>query len=127
MLKVKKLSKQYENLKVIDNIDLDIESQKTTVIIGPSGSGKTTLLRSMNLLTIPDSGEIRLNEEVVLSFGGKHLLNKKQMIKFRKRTGMVFQSFNLFSHRTVIENIKFAAMILLLSLKRVPEWNSFLK
>lgn len=104
MLHIKNLTKNYEDLKVLDQINLEIESQKTTVIIGPSGSGKTTLLRCLNLLTVPDHGEIDLNG-VNLAFDPKHPIQKKKIIEFRKKTGMVFQSFNLFSHRTVIENI----------------------
>lgn len=104
MLQIKSLSKKYEALKVLDQIDLGIESNKTTVIIGPSGSGKTTLLRCLNLLAIPDHGEISLNG-VSLSFDPNQPLQKKRILDYRKKTGMVFQSFNLFSHRTVIENI----------------------
>ncbi|MDF3002257.1 MAG: Amino acid ABC-type transporter, ATPase component [Bacillota bacterium] len=104
MLQIRNLRKKYEDLQVINGINVDIESNKTTVIIGPSGSGKTTLLRSLNLLTIPDSGDISMNDST-LHFGEKQPLQKKQIIEFRKKTGMVFQSFNLFSHRTVIENI----------------------
>lgn len=104
MLQIKSLSKKYEDLKVLDQIDLEIESNKTTVIIGPSGSGKTTLLRCLNLLAIPDIGEINLNG-VSLSFDPSQPLQKKRILDYRKKTGMVFQSFNLFSHRTVIENI----------------------
>lgn len=104
MLQIKNLSKTYEDFKVLDHIDLDIESNKTTVIIGPSGSGKTTLLRCLNLLAIPDNGEIDLNG-VSLSFDPGQPVPMRRIIDFRKKTGMVFQSFNLFSHRTVIENI----------------------
>ncbi len=104
MLQIKNISKNYENLKVLDQVDLKIESNKTTVIIGPSGSGKTTLLRCLNLLAIPDFGEIDLNG-VSLSFDSNLPIQKKRILDYRKKTGMVFQSFNLFSHRTVIENI----------------------
>lgn len=104
MLQIKNLSKTYDDLKVLDCVDLDIESNKTTVIIGPSGSGKTTLLRCLNLLAVPDFGEINLNG-ASLTFDPKQPLHKKKIIDYRKKTGMVFQSFNLFSHRTVIENI----------------------
>ena len=104
MLQIKKISKKYEDLKVLDQVNLNIESNQTTVIIGPSGSGKTTLLRCLNLLAVPDAGEIDLNG-FSLSFDPKTSVSKKKMIEFRKKTGMVFQSFNLFSHRTVIENI----------------------
>jgi cystine transport system ATP-binding protein len=74
------------------------------VIIGPSGSGKTTLLRSLNLLTIPDCGQIDLNG-VSLNFGSGQSVAKRKIVEFRKKTGMVFQGFNLFSHMTVIGNI----------------------
>lgn len=104
MLQIKSLSKKYDELKVLDQIDLKIESNKTTVIIGPSGSGKTTLLRCLNLLAIPDVGEIDLNG-ISLSFDSNLPIPKKRILDYRKKTGMVFQSFNLFSHRTVIENI----------------------
>lgn len=104
MLQIKNLSKQYEDLKVLDQINLEIESNKTTVIIGPSGSGKTTLLRCLNLLAVPDIGEINLNG-VSLTFDTNLPIQKKKILDFRKKTGMVFQGFNLFSHRTVIENI----------------------
>lgn len=104
MLQIKNLSKSYDDLKVLDQVDLDIESNKTTVIIGPSGSGKTTLLRCLNLLAIPDIGVIELNG-VPLSFDLNLPIQKKSILDYRKKTGMVFQSFNLFSHRTVIENI----------------------
>lgn len=104
MLQVKQLSKAYDGLKVLDHIDLEIEPRKTTVIIGPSGSGKTTLLRCLNLLTLPDMGEISLNGESLSFDPGLRIQNKK-ILSYRKKTGMVFQSFHLFSHRTVIENI----------------------
>lgn len=104
MLQIKNLSKHFEDLKVLDQINLEIESNKTTVIIGPSGSGKTTLLRCLNLLAVPDIGEINLNG-VSLTFDTNLPIQKKNILDFRKKTGMVFQSFNLFSHRTVIENI----------------------
>lgn len=104
MLQVKQLSKAYDGLKVLDHIDLEIEPRKTTVIIGPSGSGKTTLLRCLNLLTLPDLGEISLNGES-LSFDPSLRVQNKKILSYRKKTGMVFQSFHLFSHRTVIENI----------------------
>jgi len=104
MLQIKKLCKHYDDLKVLDQINLEIESNKTTVIIGPSGSGKTTLLRCLNLLTVPDAGEIDLNG-FTLAFDANRPIQKKKILDFRKKTGMVFQSFNLFSHRTVIENI----------------------
>lgn len=103
MLSVKNLKKVYEDLVVLDGVNLGIESNKTTTIIGPSGSGKSTLLRCMNLLEIPTDGKIEFGG-IELDFGGGKVKNSA-MIQMRKKTGMVFQQFNLFPHKTVLENI----------------------
>ena len=103
MVEIKNLNKSFNNIHILKNINLTIESNKTTVIIGPSGSGKTTLLRCINLLEIPDEGIINMNDDT-LDFS-KDNLNKNEICRFRKKTGMVFQSFNLFPHRTALENI----------------------
>lgn len=103
MLSVKNLKKVYGDLVVLDGVNLGIESNKTTTIIGPSGSGKSTLLRCMNLLEIPTDGKIEFGG-IELDFGGGKVKNSA-MIQMRKKTGMVFQQFNLFPHKTVLENI----------------------
>lgn len=103
MVEIKNLNKQFNNIKILKNINLTIESNKTTVIIGPSGSGKTTLLRCINVLEIPDNGQITINDDTI-DFS-KDKVSKHDINKFRKKTGMVFQSFNLFPHRTALENI----------------------
>ena len=102
MLQIKHLNKYFGDNHVLKDINLEIESHKTMVIIGSSGSGKSTLLRCINLLETPDSGKIGLDGEE-LDFSKK--LPKHQKAAFTKKTGMVFQSFNLFPHKTALENI----------------------
>ena len=102
MLQIKHLNKFFGDNHVLKDINLEIESHKTMAIIGSSGSGKSTLLRCINLLETPDSGKIGLDGEE-LDFSKK--LPKHQKAAFTKKTGMVFQSFNLFPHKTALENI----------------------
>lgn len=102
MLEIKKLNKYFGDNHVLKDIDLRFEPHKTTVIIGSSGSGKSTLLRCINLLETPDSGEI-IWEDTRLDFGDK--IPKAKAQAFTKKTGMVFQNFNLFPHKTALENI----------------------
>lgn len=97
-------------------VDLQIQSNKTTVIIGSSGSGKSTLLRCINLLEIPDSGVIKWENEI-LDFETK--IPKSVCQNFTKKTGMVFQSFNLFPHKTAIENIIEAPITVLKKSKEI--------
>lgn len=110
MLEIKKLNKYFGDNHVLKDIDLQIEPQKTTVIIGSSGSGKSTLLRCINLLETPDSGMISWNGNE-LDFSGK--IPKSKCQAFTKKTGMVFQSFNLFPHKTALENIMEAPVTVL--------------
>lgn len=110
MLEIKKLNKYFGDNHVLKDIDLQIKSQKTTVIIGSSGSGKSTLLRCINLLETPDSGIISWNgDELVFS----RKIPKSKCQAFTKKTGMVFQSFNLFPHKTALENIMEAPVTVL--------------
>lgn len=102
MLQIKHLNKYFGENHVLKDISLEIESHKTMAIIGSSGSGKSTLLRCINLLETPDSGSISLDGKA-LDFSKK--LPKHQKAAFTKKTGMVFQSFNLFPHKTALENI----------------------
>ncbi|MDD7794671.1 amino acid ABC transporter ATP-binding protein [Clostridium sp. 'White wine YQ'] len=104
MINVKNLDKAFGNNHILKSVNLQVNEGETTVIIGPSGSGKTTLLRCMNLLEIPNDGEITLGE-VTLGFSNNKKLTEKEIISLRKQTGMVFQGFNLFPHMTVINNI----------------------
>lgn len=118
MLEVKKLNKFFGDNHVLKDIDLQFESHKTTVIIGSSGSGKSTLLRCINQLETPDSGEISWNG-MTLDFSKK--VSKSQSQAFTKLTGMVFQSFNLFPHRTALGNIIEAPMTVLKKSRKEAE------
>ena len=98
MIKVEKLVKTFGENTVLKEIDLEVTPGKVVVIIGPSGSGKSTFLRCLNLLEQPTGGKI--------TFEGNDLLAKGVKIdQIRQKMGMVFQSFNLFPHKTVLENL----------------------
>lgn len=101
---VKNLIKSFNGHQVLQGVDLTVEQGEVVAIIGPSGSGKTTLLRSINLLEEPESGTIRVgNVEID---GTKSLSRQKSAVrKLRQEVGFVFQNFNLFPHRTVLENV----------------------
>lgn len=103
-INIKQLVKTFHGTLVLDHIDLSVEQGEVVAIIGPSGSGKTTLLRSINLLEQPDQGSITIGDihyDAALSFHQqKHLVRQ-----LRQHVGFVFQNFNLFPHRTVLENI----------------------
>ena len=113
IIAVKNLVKEYNHGEVValDHCDLDVKKGEVVAIIGPSGSGKSTLLRSLNLLEEPTAGEIY--------FEGVELSSKKVDInRHRQKMGMVFQHFNLFPHKTVIENIMMAPVTLKLKTPR---------
>ena len=97
MLKIKSLKKNFGSKKVLKGIDLEVNKGDIVGIIGPSGCGKSTLLRTINLLEIPTSGTI--------NFEGKNLDFKENLTLVRRKIGMLFQQFNLFSNMTVLENI----------------------
>ena len=103
MLKLRKIKKSFGNLDVLKSIDLDIDEKEIVVLVGPSGGGKTTLLRIINMLERCHSGYIEVNGRVLCNEG--RYIDKKSMREIRKEVGMVFQSFNLFPHKSVIENI----------------------
>lgn len=102
MITIKGLHKRFDELEVLKGIDLQVGRGKVVVVIGPSGSGKTTLLRCMNVLETPTSGEISIDEQT-LEFS--KTVSKKQVPAFRRLTGMVFQSYNLFPHMTALGNV----------------------
>ena len=110
MLEIKNLNKYFGDHHVLKDINLQIPSHKTTAIIGSSGSGKSTLMRCINLLETPDGGTITW-EGKELDFSKK--ISKKECAVFTKKTGMVFQGFNLFPHMTVLENIMEAPVTVL--------------
>ena len=103
LLELKDLHKSFGSLEVIKGIDLEIDKGDILVIIGPSGSGKSTVLRCMNLLEEPTSGQIIFEGQDILK-------NLKTIDKTREKIGMVFQNFNLFPNKTILDNITLATM-----------------
>lgn len=101
---VKNLVKTFHGQRVLHGIDLQVAEGEVVAIIGPSGSGKTTLLRSINLLEQPDSGTIQVGD-IVIDAAISSRRQKAQVRALRQHVGFVFQNFNLFPHRTVLENI----------------------
>ncbi|PQD94762.1 peptide ABC transporter ATP-binding protein [Pradoshia eiseniae] len=101
MIVVENLKKSFGSNEVLKDISITIEHKEVVVVIGPSGSGKSTFLRCLNLLEAISGGHVRIN--------GVDLADKKIDInKVRQKTGMVFQHFNLFPHKTVLENLMLA-------------------
>ena len=106
LIRVRDLKKHYNYgaIKALDGVNIDINKGDVMVVIGPSGSGKSTFLRSLNLLEEPTEGSI--------IFDGKDIVNEKiNLDEFRERMGMVFQHFNLFPHKTILENLTLAPQI----------------
>lgn len=110
MIKLEGVHKYYGNAHVLKGINLNIASGEKLVIIGPSGSGKSTLIRSMNLLEKPSEGKVTVN--------GINITDPKAPItKVRQSVAMVFQQFNLYPHKTVLENVTLAPILV----KKVPK------
>jgi len=103
LLEIKNLSKSFGELEVLRDINISVSKGEVVVVIGPSGSGKSTMLRCINLLEQPTGGEI-------LYKGTNILAVENEISNYRKRVGMVFQRFNLFPLKTVMENVAFAPM-----------------
>lgn len=101
MLKIENLTKSYGDLEVLKGINLEVAKGEVMVILGSSGCGKSTLLRCINALEIPNSGQVSLNGE---------LITPANLISMRQKIGMVFQSYELFSHLNVLENITLAPL-----------------
>ncbi len=113
MLKISNLYKSFGNTEVLKGISLQVQKGKVTAIIGPSGAGKTTLLRCMNFLETADSGQ--------MDFDGIHVdlsrVHKKTMLQIRRKTGFVFQNYNLFANKTALENVMEGLVVV----KRIPK------
>lgn len=102
MIKVSGLYQSFGDLDVLKDINLEIEQGEVVTIIGPSGSGKTTLLRVLNALNIPQNGIVTIDKETV-DFSRK--VHNRELVNLRKDSGIVFQGFYLFPHKTALENV----------------------
>jgi polar amino acid transport system ATP-binding protein len=108
LVAIRSVSKNFGEFQALKQVSLDVHAGEVLCLIGASGSGKTTLLRCVNQLTPADSGGVWLDGELlgVREQGGKlHRLSERQVAKQRLKTGMVFQRFNLFPHKTALDNI----------------------
>ena len=121
MVRLSNVHKRYDDLKVLDGVDLTVRRSEKLVIIGASGSGKTTLLRCVIGLETIDDGTIRIEEEVLQSGKTNESTSgtekKKNMRRLHGKVGMVFQQFNLFPHMTVLENVTEAPVWV----KKIPQ------
>ncbi len=131
IIQIKNVHKSFGKLEVLKGVSLDIKQGEKVVIIGPSGSGKSTLLRCMNLLEVPNKGEVWLDEKMLTATDKElhpELLTKKDIKEFEKENrlninegraqmGMVFQHFNLFNNLTVMGNMTLAPVQLKLKTK----------
>ncbi|UXN62317.1 ABC transporter ATP-binding protein [Phyllobacterium zundukense] len=108
-LDVKDLHKSFGNVEVLKGISLGAREGEVVSILGSSGSGKSTLLRCINLLEVPDSGDVTVGDETIrmqrTRDGKSRPADQAQVERIRSRLGMVFQSFNLWSHKTILENV----------------------
>lgn len=113
MIKISNLNKSFGDLKVLKNISFEVSKGEIIAVIGPSGTGKSTLLRCMNYLEKPDSGKIEIGDFNV-DFSN---ISKKEIYSLRRHSCMVFQQYNLFKNKTVIENL----LEPLLHVKKMPK------
>jgi len=110
MITVSGVNKHFGDLHVLRDIDLEIAHREVVVVVGPSGSGKSTLCRTLNRLETIDSGRIEIDGRPLPEEGS-------ELARLRSEVGMVFQSFNLFAHRTVLENLVMAPV----AVRKVPK------
>jgi len=101
MIQLKNIHKSFGKHEVLKGIDLSVQQGEVVVILGPSGSGKTTLLRCINFLERPNEGEVAIDG---FNVNCRHCC-KEEILTLRKKTGMVFQHYNLFKNKTVLENV----------------------
>lgn len=110
MIQVRNIHKAFGDNEVLKGIDLSINKGSVTVILGPSGSGKTTFLRCLNTLETPDQGVIEFDDgSLSVDFGTKP--SKSQLAALQHKSGMVFQSYNLFPHKTALENLMLGPVV----------------
>lgn len=105
ILRATNLSKQFQGTPVLNGIDLKVREGEVLAIIGPSGGGKSTLLRCLNLLETPDLGQLEVLGQTYEFPSGRGTLTQRRLVELRRNVGMVFQSYALFSHKTLLENV----------------------
>ncbi|MGI9331836.1 MAG: ATP-binding cassette domain-containing protein, partial [Gammaproteobacteria bacterium] len=105
MLSVRELHKSYGDVDAVRGVSFDVHAGEVIVIIGPSGCGKSTTLRCLNLLEEPSGGTLWLDGREFDFASKKTLPTGRALARFRARFGMVFQQFDLFAHKTAIENV----------------------
>ena len=111
MIKLERITKSFGELEVLKGVDLSINKGEVISIIGPSGSGKSTFLRCINLLEIPDSGNIYLENKLIYGDKYKAIIHSKELNAYRQNLGMVFQNYNVFQNMKVIDNITLAPVL----------------
>lgn len=107
MITVKNLKKSFGNLEVLKDINLHVDKGEVISILGPSGSGKSTFLRCLNYLEIPTSGVLTIGDTTI----NAKTANKTEINSLRKESAMVFQNYNLFNNKTVLENVTEALIV----------------
>ncbi|MBQ9606783.1 MAG: amino acid ABC transporter ATP-binding protein [Lachnospiraceae bacterium] len=112
MLEVRNLKKSFDDTEVIHDISFTMDEGETVTIIGSSGSGKTTLLRCLNFLETPDSGVIKVKDDILFDSDVPESMSEEAIRRKRLHFGLVFQSFNLFPQYTALENITLAPSLL---------------
>jgi ABC-type polar amino acid transport system ATPase subunit len=119
VVKLERISKRFASGFALQDVSLEVLQGQIICIVGPSGAGKTTLLRCINLLEIPDAGKIYLHDRLVYDADAnpKPRIRIRDLIEHRQRIGFVFQNFNLWPHKTVIENIIEGPVIV----KKIPK------
>lgn len=105
MIEIRNIQKTFGGNTILRGIDLDIPKGRVVVILGPSGSGKTTFLRCLNALETPERGTVSFTGEAPLHIDFAAKPGKKDILALRRKTGMVFQQYNLFPHKTALENV----------------------
>ncbi|MFD1198800.1 amino acid ABC transporter ATP-binding protein [Brucella gallinifaecis] len=104
MIELKNIVKSFDNVVILDNINVTIAEGTVTALVGPSGGGKSTLLRCINLLEIPTSGTLTLGGQTI-TISPDYKPSWQSIQSIRRQTGMVFQNFQLFPHQTAIQNV----------------------
>ena len=111
MLAVRDLRKSYGDVEAVTGVSFDVRAGEVVVIIGPSGCGKSTTLRCLNLLEDPNGGTLRLDDRELDFSRSRTLPSGRELARFRARFGMVFQQFDLFAHKTAIENVMIGQVV----------------